>query len=199
MVAFHTNVVALFGEDWSVSFTVMLLADSSYVAAVVSCDWLPKWPAQLWLVSPNSLMATHNYAMARLQHESTYPVIKWVHRMIKHPIMDFHHLSLRNFLGTQWLESIYFSNKPWKKTIKSMIQVLLPNTKSCLLLWTVTDLLSKYTFGKTEYPNSHRVCLFSVWLYWHSVGILMPSRVIKTITSDNDVSPLSSCKKSRQE
>ena len=47
MVAFHTNVVALFGEDWSVSFTVMLLADSSYVAAVVSCDWLPKWPAQL--------------------------------------------------------------------------------------------------------------------------------------------------------
>ena len=35
--------------------------------------------------------------------------------MIKHPIMDFHHLSLRNFLGTQWLESIYFSNKPLEK------------------------------------------------------------------------------------
>ena len=76
MVAFHTNVVALFGEDWSVSFTVMLLADSSYVAAVVSCDWLPKCPAQLWLVSPNSLMATHNYAIARLQQESTYSGIK---------------------------------------------------------------------------------------------------------------------------
>lgn len=68
MVAFHTNVVALFGEDWSVSFAVMLLADSD------SCC------RQLWLATQMALSVVigkfqQSYSHSQLCNHKTSPRI----------------------------------------------------------------------------------------------------------------------------